>query len=334
MKILYLGNKLSKHGLNKTTVETLGESLLNEGFNVVSVSNKKNFFFRLIEMIFCTIFSKNVSYLLIDVYSTKAFWYAFLCSQIARLRKIKYIPILHGGNLPHRLKTHPKLCDMLFGNAFQNVAPSNYLKSEFKKNGFNNIIYIPNTIEIDKYDFKLRKEVEPKLFWVRAFASIYNPVMAVEVFKKIKEKYPEALLTMIGPDKDGSLKLTQQKARELGVDIIFNGRLTKAEWHKLSESHDIFINTTHFDNTPVSLIEAMALGLPIVSTNVGGIPYLIENNKTGLLVNDGNIVEMVEKIEQLLQNQNLANSLSVNGRVLAESFGWGNVKHLWQKLLL
>lgn len=332
-KILYIGNKLSEHGLNKTTIETLGENLKCEGFNIVSVSNKKSFLLRLLNMCWATLTIPKVDFILIDTYSTRAFWYAFLCSQISRVRKIKYCPILHGGNLPIRLRKSPFFSSLIFKKAYKNVAPSNYLKYEFERLGYNNVIYIPNSIELDKYEFKFRKKIEPRLLWVRAFASIYNPEMAIHVFQKIKEKYPNASLTMIGPDKDGSLKLIQQKAKEFNLEVNFTGKLTKEEWHKLSEEQDIFINTTHFDNTPVSVMEAMALGLPVVSTNVGGIPYLIEDSKTGLLVNDNDTVDMTNKIVQLLQNENLTKDLSQNGRVLAESWGWENVKFFWQKLL-
>lgn len=333
MKLLYLGNKLSSHGLNKTTVETLGENLLEEGFTVVSVSSKKNFFLRFLEMFWVTLTAKNISYLLIDTYSTKAFWYAFICSQIARIRNINYIPILHGGDLPNRLKNNPKLAEAVFKNAYQNVAPSNYLKSVFEKHEFQNVIYIPNTIEIEKYNFKLREKAEPKLLWVRAFAFIYNPTMAIKVLNKLKEKYPNASLTMVGPDKDGSMKTTKKLAEELNVAINFTGKLSKEDWWKLSQDYDIFINTTHFDNTPVSVMEAMALGLPVVSTNVGGIPYLVENENTALLVNDNDVEMMVSQIERLLQDEVLVKNLSLNGRQLAETWDWKKVKVLWHNLL-
>lgn len=333
MKILYVGNKLSNHGLNKTTIETLSENLLEEGFKVISVSNKKSFFFRLFEMIFYSLFSKNISYLLIDTYSTKAFWFAFFCSQVARIRKIKYIPILHGGDLPNRLKNNPKLSSLIFKNAYQNVAPSNYLKSEFKEFGFNNVIYIPNSIELKKYKFHLREEVTPKLLWVRAFAAIYNPEMAIKVLYKLKERYPNASLTMVGPDKDGSMKTTKKLATELNVMVNFTGRLSKEEWWKLSSAHDVFINTTHFDNTPVSVMEALALGLPIVSTNVGGIPFLVENDKTALLVDDKDVDMMVTQIERLIEDKELSKNLSNKGRQLAENWDWKEVKALWNDLL-
>lgn len=333
MKLLYIGNKLSQHGLNKTTVETLGEDLAKESFSVISVSSKKNFFLRLFEMVCTTLTKSKIDYVIIDTYSTKAFWYAFICSQIARFRKIKYIPILHGGDLPNRLKNNPKLSNAIFSNAYKNIAPSNYLKSAFEKHGFQNVIYIPNTIEIVKYNYKKRENIEPKLLWVRAFASIYNPEMAVKVLSTLKEKYPNATLTMVGPDKDGSMETTKTLANTLSVEVNFTGRLSKEDWWKLSEEYDVFINTTHFDNTPVSVMEVMALGLPVVSTNVGGIPFLVENNETALLVNDNDIDEMVNSIQKLIENENLTVLLSQNGRKLAETWDWNKVKVLWNNLL-
>jgi len=130
----------------------------------------KSFLFRLLDMLWATIVHRNkVSYILIDTYSTKAFWYAFLCAQLARLLKIKYIPILHGGNLPNRLKSNPKLCRMLFANAYKNVVPSGYLKQAFENEGFTNVVLIPNAIEIEKYTFKNRATLAPKLALGKSF---------------------------------------------------------------------------------------------------------------------------------------------------------------------
>lgn len=333
MRILYIGNQLSQHGLNKTTIETLGPNLENEGFNVVYASNKKQFFIRLFAMIKACLFGQSVDYILIDTYSTNAFWYAFACSQIARFRRIKYIPVLHGGNLPNRLQKNPKIARAIFKHAYQNVAPSNYLKSEFEKHGYANITYIPNSIPMHEYTFKDRNVIHPNLLWVRAFASIYNPKMAVSVLASLQKKYPSATLTMVGPDKDGSLEITKELANDLDVKVNFTGQLSKEAWRDLAAEHDIFINTTHFDNTPVSLIEAMTLGLPIVSTNVGGIPYLVEDKKQALLVQDNDTQEMVQSIENLLDDQDFAIKMINNAKALALSFDWNAVKAKWKILL-
>ena len=146
---------------------------------------------------------------------------------------------------------------------------------QFKSEGFQNLISIPNVIEIENYPFLERKKAKPNLLWVRSFAKIYNPMMAVDVFVSLKRKYPEATLCMVGPEKDGSLSIAKQKAAALELDIQFTGKLTKEEWINESKQYDIFVNTTHFDNMPVSVVEAMSLGLAVVSTNVGGIPFLL-----------------------------------------------------------
>ena len=334
MKLLYLGNQLSKHGFNKTTIETLGLQLEQVGFTVFYASNKKSFPLRLLDMMWSVInYRKQVSYLLIDTYSTKAFWYAFLCSQLARFFNIKYIPILHGGDLPNRLKKNPMLCRVLFSNAYKNVAPSGYLKQAFEKEGFKNVIYIPNTIEIEKYEFKLRTELTPNLLWVRAFASIYNPKMAVKVLQQLQEQYPSATLTMVGPDKDGSLQTTKDFAKSLGITVNFSGQLTKEEWWELASKHDIFINTTHFDNTPVSVMEAMALGLPVISTNVGGIPFLLTNEQNALLVPDNDITAMTNAVLDLLENKPKNNLLITNARTFIEQMDWKLVKQSWVSIL-
>jgi glycosyltransferase involved in cell wall biosynthesis len=334
MKLLYLGNRLSKHGFNKTTIETLGLHLEQEGFGLYYASNKKSFPFRMLDMMWSVVlYRKQVSYILIDTYSTKAFWYAFFCSQLARLLNIKYIPILHGGDLPNRLKNNPKLCRMVFGNAYQNVAPSGYLKQAFESAGFTNVIHIPNSIEIDKYEFKTRAELTPKLLWVRAFASIYNPKMAVKVLHQLQEKYPSASLTMVGPDKDGSLQTTKAFAESLEVAINFTGQLAKEDWWQLASEHDIFINTTHFDNTPISVMEAMALGLPVVSTNVGGIPYLLADKENALLVSDNDVSKMTDAICSLLEDQQKASDLTLNARHFIEQMDWNVVKEEWKRVL-
>jgi glycosyltransferase involved in cell wall biosynthesis len=328
-KLLYIGNKLSKHGVTPTTIEILGPLLEREGFIVSYTSSQKNIYFRMIDML-CSVFkNRKADVVLIDTYSTTNFWYAFATSQLCRFLKIKYIPILHGGNLSFRIKNNPKIAKMIFKNSYYNVSPSYYLLEKFREQGYDNLIYIPNGIEIENYPFREQKKASPNLLWVRSFAKIYNPLMAVEVFSSLKNKYPEATLCMVGPDKDGSLLEARQKAKELDLDVFFTGKLSKQDWINLSAKYAIFINTTHSDNMPVSVIEAMSLGLAVVSTNVGGIPYLIENKKEGLLVPDNKVNEMVSAIDELIEDQDLFLNLTSHARVKAESFDWESLKQIW-----
>lgn len=332
--LLYIGNKLSKHGYTPTSIETLGNFFSNEGFHVDFASSKKNKALRFFDMLLTTWkLRKKADYVIIDTYSTINFWYAFAVSQLCRVLKLKYIPILRGGDLPERLKKNPKLCALVFNNAYKNVAPSKYLMHHFESANIANLMYIPNTIELENYPFKLRENVQPKLLWVRSFAKIYNPKMAVDVLHAVKKDYPEATLCMVGPEKDGSLQETKNYAKQLNVEVQFPGRLSKKDWIQLSENYDIFLNTTHFDNTPISVIEAMALGLPVITTNVGGIPFLLEDNITGILVNDKDDKKMTESVKMLLVKSHIAKSLSRNARYLTQEFDWKEVKGAWGKIL-
>lgn len=331
--ILYIGNNIKSS--NTTVLVQLSNLLKKEGLNVIISSSKENQLFRLIEMLYSVLkWNRRIDYVLIDTYSTKNFYYAFLVSQLCRFLHLKYIPILHGGNLPNRLKNSPQWSRLIFKNSYSNIAPSYYLKEAFEKEGYN-VKFIPNNLEINQYTFKKRKKLTPNLLFVRSFSDIYNPELAVKVLHELKKEYPSAKLCMVGPDKDGSLQKCKDLAHKYGIkdSIAFTGKLSKTEWHELSIDYDIFINPTNFDNTPVSVMEAMALGLPIVSTNVGGIPFLLKDNTDALLVNKDSVGEMTEAIISLLKTPSKSLTLLINARKKVEQFDWEIIKHDWLSIL-
>lgn len=333
--LLYLGNKLSKHGFTPTSVETLAP-LLGQHYRVITASNKKNKLLRLADM--CAILMRNkhnISLVLIDTYSTSAFMFSRVIGRLCEMFKLPYISILRGGDLPARLAKNDPDDLRFFSRAAALVAPSKYLMHQFNGVQLGQMVFIPNNIKLKDYAFKERNKLSPKLLWVRAFHKTYHCEMAVEVLHQLLKNYPDAELSMIGPDKDGSLELTKQKARELGVlnQVKFTGKLSKTEWHALSERYDIFINTTHVDNTPISVMEALALGLPVVSTNVGGIPFLLNDGENAFLVNDNDTGAMVSSIEQLLKSGELARNFSAKGRALVSQFDWEVVKNQWFELI-
>lgn len=333
-KLLYIGNNLQGKGTNITTIETLSAQLRTVGFEVYAFSSKKNKVFRLLYMLWGVLSKgRKVEAILIDTYSTQNFYYAVAVANLCRLFRWPYIPILHGGNLPERLQKSKSLSFKLFHGAKMNVAPSQYLVEAFNAEGYNKVTYIPNTIAIKDYSFLLRNQIGPRLLWVRSFAEIYHPMLALKLIEKLKTRYPDITLCMIGPEKDGSLKKCKEYALKHNLPVTFTGKLSKEAWREKSTDFDIFINTTNFDNTPVSLIEAMALGLPVISTNVGGIPYLIEDDKDGLLVPTNDVSAFVKAIDELCTHSELAQRLSVAGRKKAEGFDWENVKLHWLALL-
>ncbi|GAB1309270.1 glycosyltransferase [Urechidicola sp. KH5] len=332
MKIIYIGNNLKSS--NPTTIIKLSELLKDAGIDVKVYSKQKKQLFRLISMIFGVFKNSNASYVLIDTYSTFNFYYAVIIGRLCRWLRIPYIPILHGGNLPVRIQKSKRFSESLFGKSLINIAPSPYLKKEFKKHNFQ-VKEIPNSLNLANYQFKERKEFKPKLFWIRAFDEIYNPKMAIHVLQEVRKMNPNATLCMVGPDKDGSLNLVKSLTKSLNLEayVEFTGRLTKEDWVLKTKEFDIFINTTNFDNLPVSLIEAMALGLPIVSTNVGGIPHFIEDGKQGFLVPSNDVHAMSICIQKLISNHKLSKSIALNARKKVELYDDALVLKSWLQFL-
>ncbi|HET7360885.1 MAG TPA: glycosyltransferase family 4 protein, partial [Salinimicrobium sp.] len=313
----------------------LSQKLKETGFVVITASHKQSKALRLTDMLLTVLQKgKNSDVVLVDTYSTSNFWYAYAVAFLCRKLSLKYIPILHGGNLPQRLKNSPKASKAIFENAYVNVAPSSYLKKAFQNAGYKNVEYIPNHIELESYPFKERKTIRPRLLWVRAFAEIYNPLLAIKVLEHLLKEYSTAHLCMVGPKKDASWEKCRDYAQNKKLPVSFTGRLNKEDWHKKAEEYDIFINTTTIDNSPMSVIEAMALGLPVISTNVGGIPYLIENGKDGVLVPPNDVKSMKNELVILLENPVLSNELTINARKKVEKFDWKDVKKQWMDLLI
>ncbi|HVX49785.1 MAG TPA: glycosyltransferase family 4 protein [Chitinophagaceae bacterium] len=332
-RIVYIDNFLVEHGYTPATGATLTALFAREGYDVVRAGTKKNKVARLLEML-AAIIRNRQAVVLIAVYSTSAFYFAWACAQLCRLIGAIYIPCLHGGNLPERVAKSPVLCRQIFARSYTNVVVSGYLQQCIAEKKWPSVL-IPNSINIKLYPFLLRSQIQPKLLWVRSFHAIYNPALAIKLVKALLPKYPSVLLTMVGPDKDGSMEKCKTLAVELGVsgNIHFTGRLSQAGWAALSASHDVFINTTNFDNLPVSVIEAMALGMPVVSTDAGGLKYLVKNRENGMLAGTGDVAAFQLAVEALLVDAGLTAGLSQAARQTAETFDELHVLQAWHTLL-
>jgi L-malate glycosyltransferase len=313
----------------------LSRQLQQEGFKVTAVSDYQNKVLRLLHMWFAIVsHSRKTDIVLIDVYSTLNFWYAYSCSLLCRVFDIPYIPILHGGNLPARFQNNPKTAMALVNNAYKTVIPSAYLKQYLASFNLPRVEVIPNTIDLANYSFKQRSNLQPNLLWVRAIDGIYNPEMALQTLALVQKEFPEAKLTMVGPYKSISEVAWQQTLEKYKLPVRMTGKLTKEEWIALAASHSVFLNTTTIDNMPVSVMEAMALGLPVVSTNVGGIPFLIEDGKNGFLVPNKNSIEMTYAVIKLLTSTTITTEISINARKKVESMGWDSVRNQWIDLFM
>jgi glycosyltransferase involved in cell wall biosynthesis len=198
------------------------------------------------------------------------------------------------------------------------------------------IVLLPNPLNLGKYPFRRRMNPKPNLVWLRAFDDVYNPSLAVRVVALLAQDFPSIQLVMMGPDKgDRSLESMKDLALKLGVldRVTCTGKVAKDEIpHRLHQG-DVFLNTTRVDNTPVSVLEAMACGLCVISTNVGGIPYLLQDEHDALLVPADDPARMAKAVQRLLTENGLAERLSDNARHKAEQLDWSSILPRWESLL-
>ena len=140
---------------------------------------------------------------------------------------------------------------------------------------------------------------------------------------------------MVGPDKDGSLKkcLDLSKKYKLAQKVEFVGYLRKIEWLEIARDNDIFINTSTIDNMPVSILEMMALGLPIISTNVGGIPFILKSRKNSLLVKNNDCISMASSIKYLINKPKYACKISINALNSLKPFSTDLIVPKWIKII-
>ena len=250
------------------------------------------------------------------------------------LFKIKYCLVARGGKLDARIINSRKLSNIIFKNSRKNITPSKYLYQIFNNLNFK-IAYIPNFIDIKEYEFYERTILKPNLLWVRSIHDLYNPIMALKAIKILKEDYPKIRLTMIGPDKNNHLKKCTQYVlnNKLSHNVVFTGFMPKQDWIEKAKDHDIFMNTTNYESFGVSVIEASACGLPVVTTNVGELKYIFENEKNAILISKNDHVMLANKVKLLLENNSFAKQLSFEGRKNAERFDWINIKEEWNSFL-
>lgn len=333
--VLIVGNFLSAARGTRGVCEDLAMGLKKAGWAVVTTSSRPGRFARLADFLL-SVWRQRSRYKIaqVDVYSGPSFvWAELVCLALRRAKK-PYILTLHGGNLPSFAQRYGKRVRRLLQSADAVTTPSAYLFEQMRvyRQG---LVLLPNSLELGKYKFRHRDCPEPNLVWLRAFHNIYNPSLAVKVVAVLADDCPSVKLVMIGPDKkDGSFDVARNWATKLGVldRITFAGAVAKSTIPEWMNQGDILLNTPRIDNTPVSILEAMACGVCIVSTKVGGIPYLIADECDGLLVRENDEMAMATAVRRLMREAGVAGRLSRNGRQKVEQFDWSSVLPQWERL--
>lgn len=276
---------------------------------------------------------RHADVLLVQTYGGRSFVLEDMASLLGRWLGYRIAFHLHGGALPDFVARYPRWSRRVLARGDAFVAPSPYLARAFRALG-HPVHTIPNLVEADAYPFRLRTRVRPRLFWMRSFHEVYNPLLAVRVLARVRARHPDATLVLAGQDKGLEAAVRAEVARRGLADAVrFVGFLDAAGKAREGAASDVFLNTTRVDNTPVAVLEAAAMGLPVVATRVGGIDALLRDGDTALLVPDDDDAAMAAAVLRLHDEPALAARLSRAGQRTAARCGWASVGPRWASFL-
>jgi glycosyltransferase involved in cell wall biosynthesis len=330
----FLKDKNQRQGI-RTVEDRMAEMFTKENINIITSSSSNNKIRRLYDTIYAVVMRRqNYSIAIVPLFGTPlSFLWQEVITRLLKMLNKKIILTIHGGSIPDQIDKGKTKFLTAIQRADKLVVPSKYFQKYFEQKGFR-VTLIENPVDLSEYKFHLKEFIRPRIIWMRAFTEVYNPEMAMRTAKSLATKYKDFRMVMAG--KDGPLK---NKIKELANNnglsekIIFPGYITTREKNEFAEDFDIYICTNKIDNAPVSLIEFMAMGLPVVSVSVGGLPYMIQHEENGLLVNDDDDEAMFTQINRLVENASFAKTICANAANYAEQFDEKNILDKWKNLL-
>jgi L-malate glycosyltransferase len=216
------------------------------------------------------------------------------------------------------------------GLAHRIVTPSNFLVDVFEKHGIR-ARSIFNIIDVSQFRYRKRRKLRPVFMTNRILEPLYNVDCILRAFAIIQARYPDASLTIA---HDGCCRPALEKlAQELQLrNTRFVGRVPHDRVPELYDSADIYLTTPNVDCMPGSLLECMASGLPIIATTAGGIPYIVKDRETALLVDINDHEAVAARAIELLENPDLVEQLTNRGLEEVQRYHWAPVRDQWAVL--
>jgi glycosyltransferase involved in cell wall biosynthesis len=256
-------------------------------------------------------------------------WAWHLCAApavwIARLRGVPVVVNYRGGEAEQFLRRQVAWVRPTLRRAFAIVVPSGFLQDVFGQFEIAAEI-VPNIVDLSRFHPGPPRAASHNIIVTRNLEDIYDIPTALRAFAVIRSAYPDATLTVAGSGP--RLDALQQLAQTLGVadGVRFTGRIDNEHITELYRNADLMLNPSTADNMPISLLEAMASAVPIVTTNVGGIPHLVTDARNALLVAPGDPSAMAAAAIRVFAEEGLARRLVEAGAESAAGYTWAQVR--------
>jgi glycosyltransferase involved in cell wall biosynthesis len=236
----------------------------------------------------------------------------------------------HSGELAHHIETWKRTALPTMRKFDEIVVPSQFLVDVFAKYGLS-ARAIFNFVDGGNFRFRERDVFRPVFLSNRNFEAHYNVGDVLRAFQIVQKHFPEAALFVAGfGTEEAALK---RLAGDLKLENIeFVGKISNEEMARLYEKTDVYLNSSLVDNMPLSIIEAFSCGVPVVSYATGGIPYLVEDNETGLLAAPKDFEDLARKVIVLLENQEFTKKIVAKAQAEVVKYSWEKFSGRWLEL--
>ena len=328
MKILQIANYTEGVGGISVQVALLRDLLRNEGYTCDIVSTKGSIIKRINAVFELFIKGREYDVFHIHACSDRGFLPAVLGIRIGRLLKKRVVLTFHGGGAEGFFRRKEKFVKRYLTRTSANIVLSGFIGRVFDRYGIPYTV-IPNILVADSSTFRTRTEIRPRFIGIRSLTETYNIKCTLRAFAIVLEQYPEARLTLLG---SGPLKseLEQFVADHHIPNVTFVGQIPNTEISRYLDEADIMVSSSRFDNMPVSVLEGFRAGLLVISSKVGGVPYMIEDGRNGLLFESDNDRQMAEKMLAAVEDPDATLWMIANARQSLEDYRWENCR---EKLL-
>jgi glycosyltransferase involved in cell wall biosynthesis len=207
------------------------------------------------------------------------------------------------------------------------VVPSEFLAAVFAQHGYAARV-VHNVVDTSRFRYRDRVHPRPALLSNRNLESHYCVDNSLRAFSVLQRRRPDAEMTVAGDG--GEAKRLRRLAETLCVEgVRFAGRVAPDLMPNLFDGADVFVNSSVIDNQPLSVLEAFAAGLPVVSTATGGIGALVRDGETGLLVAANDPAAMADAVESLLCRPQFTRRIALRARDELRLYSWESVRNGW-----
>ncbi len=190
---------------------------------------------------------------------------------------------------------------------------------------------ISNIVDLKRFRFRRREPLRPRLLSTRNFEPLYNVACTIRAFARLQARHPEASLTLVGAGSEEPALRALVATRGLR-HVTFAGAVPPPDIPRYYADADIYVQTPRIDNMPASILEAFASGLPVVATNIGGVPAMLTDDVHGLLVPDDDDTAVAAAVDRLLNDGALAARLATDAYAACDSYQWAAVRDQWVAL--